>query len=113
MLMPKRTSVINSSIPKEQRAAIIANFNSGLLTKLFAVTSFITHGIDLTACTCLVAIEPLFEHTNEEQLHCRLQRIGQTNRDQCFIVLIFANTLEERLFSVNKSFKEVDEDESE
>jgi len=113
MMMPKKTSVINSSIPKEQRAAIIGNFNSGLLTQIFAVTSFITHGIDLTACTCLLAVEPLFEHTNEEQLHCRLQRIGQTSRQQCFIVLLFADTLEERLFRVNKSFQEVEEDENE
>lgn len=81
---------------------MIRIFNLGALKILLAQSAFINHGIDLVRCTCLLILEPVYDHKDQKQLQFRLQRIGQTNLPQKILTLMYRDTFEDKIFEFNK-----------
>lgn len=109
-----RTRVVNTaSVPAERRGLLLTRTLQAVaeagdapeLTLLLCSVHHLAHGADLGQCQCLLCIDTVYSHKDQEQLQGRLARIGQV-QNQKLVFVFWRNTFEEKLLSANndKSF---------
>jgi len=92
-------AVIDGSTPESEREDIVARYQRGLYTTIFAHPKSAAHGLTLTKGTATIWPSPTYDLELFKQGSKRQHRMGQTKKTETILVTA-ENTIEEKVYKI-------------
>ena len=91
--------VQNAKNMRAIRAQQLDMFENDVHCQVLLMDGICSHGLDLSFCSNVLLMEPIFDLYTEEQVICRAHRMGQ-KREVRVETFVMANTIEEQVISI-------------